>query len=165
MKSARFGETLRALVRHDVQFIVVGMAAGVLQGVPLTTLDVDVVHQRTPDNVDRLLEALAELKAVYRGDPRNLSPAASHLLGPGHQLLTTINGDLDCLGAVDDGKGYDDLLQATKELMIGAGITVRVLELAMLIEVKRRAGRPKDLAALPILEATLDEMRRGSGPP
>jgi hypothetical protein len=165
MKSAKFGETLRALVRHDVQFIVVGMAAGVLQGVPMTTLDVDVVHQRTPDNVVRLLEALEELKAVYRGDPRSLSPTASHLLGPGHQLLTTINGDLDCLGTVDEGKGYDDLVQATKELTIGKGVTVRVLELATLIEVKRRAGRPKDLAALPILEATLDEMRRGSGPP
>jgi len=33
---------------------------------------------------------------------------------------------------------------------------VRVLVLKRLIEVKRRAGRPEDLAALPVLESTLE---------
>jgi hypothetical protein len=160
MKNARFGDALRALVRHDVEFIVVGMAAGILQGVPLTTMDVDIVHKRTAENVERLLAALRELQAVYRGDPRNLSPQASHLMGPGHQLLTTVHGDLDCLGAVDSGKGYEDLISHTTELVIGGNASVRVLDLSTLIDVKRRAGRPKDLAAIPFLEATLDEIRR-----
>lgn len=160
MQSARFGETLRTLVRHEVDFIVVGMAAGVLQGVPLTTLDVDIVHRRTRENVARLLAALAELHAVYRGDPRNLSPSESHLMGPGHQLLSTNQGDLDCLGAVDGDKSYEDLESASTALAIGAGAIVHVLELSMLIEVKRRAGRPKDLAVIPFLEATLDEIRK-----
>jgi len=35
-----------------------------------------------------------------------------------------------------------------------------VLELATLLEVKRRAGRPKDLAVLPFLEATIDEIAK-----
>lgn len=160
MKSARFGETLRVLARHEVNFVVVGMAAGVLQGVPLTTLDVDVVHDRSAENVARLLLALAELQAVYRGDPRNLSPTESHLVGPGHQLLSTVFGDLDCLGSVDGGKNYEDLIPFTKELALAENTTVRVLELSTLIEVKRRAGRPKDMAVLPFLEATLDEIRR-----
>src|SRR5882724_5489467 len=116
MKSARFAETLRVLARHNVEFIVVGMTAGILQGVPLTTLDVDVVHRRTPENVARLVAALAELRAVYRSDPRNLTPSESHLLGPGHQLLSTVNGDLDCLGAIDGAKTYVDLLQFSQEL-------------------------------------------------
>src|SRR5450432_1425637 len=162
MKRARFVDTLLLLARHGVEFIVVGMAAGVLQGVPLTTLDIDIVHRRTPENVARLLIVLSELKATYRDDPRNLSPSASHLMGPGHQLLTTINGDLDCLGAVDGTKTYEDLLTFTKELAIGENASVRVLDLSTLIEVKRRAGRPKDLAVIPFLEATLDEIRRRS---
>jgi len=160
MKSARFGETLRVLVRHDVEFIVVGMAAGILQGVPLTTLDVDVVHRRTTENVARLLNALDELEAIYRGDPRNLSPSASHLMGPRHQLLSTTLGDLDCLGTVDDQKTYEDLLPSTREMHISESARVKVLELSVLLEVKRRAGRPKDLAVLPFLEATLDEIRK-----
>ena len=160
MKSARFGETLRVLVRHEVEFVVVGMAAGVLQGVPLTTLDVDIVHHRTPENVARLLAALAELHAIYRGDARNLSPSESQLMGPGHQLLTTVYGDLDCLGAVDGDKRYEDLVALTTTLAIGENAAVLVLELSALIEVKRRAGRPKDMAVIPYLEATLDEIRK-----
>jgi hypothetical protein len=162
MKRARFAETLRLLARGNVEFIVVGMAAGILQGVPLTTLDIDIVHHRTPENVARLLSVLASIQAVYRDDPRNLSPSASHLMGPGHQLLTTINGDLDCLGAVDGAKTYEDLLTFSKELAVGENASIRVLELSTLIEVKRRAGRPKDLAVIPFLEATLDEIRRKS---
>src|SRR5678810_96595 len=106
MKRARFRETLGVLVRNEVEFIVVGMTAGILQGVPLTTLDVDVVHRRTRENVSRLLAALVELRAVYRGDPRNLAPTESHLMGPAHQLLTTAYGDLDCLGSLDNDKNY-----------------------------------------------------------
>jgi hypothetical protein len=162
MKSARFGETLRVLAQHQVEFIVVGMAAGILQGVPLTTLDVDIVHHRTRENVARLLAALAELCAVYRGDPRNLAPSESHLIGPGHRLLSTSTGDLDCLGAIDGAKTYEDLLEPSRELTVGPNAVVRVLELSTLLEVKRRAGRAKDLAVLPFLEATLDEIRKTS---
>jgi hypothetical protein len=50
MSQARFADTLRRLAESDVEFIVVGMTAGILQGVPMTTLDLDVVHRRTPDN-------------------------------------------------------------------------------------------------------------------
>src|SRR5262245_60931827 len=122
MKSARFAEALRLLRRHDVEFIVVGMAAAVLQGVPLTTLDIDIVHRRTPENVEALLAALSEIDAVYRDDERNLAPTQAHLLGPGHQLLTTKFGDLDCLGVVADDKAYDDLLPHTRALEVGEGV-------------------------------------------
>jgi hypothetical protein len=162
MKSARFAEILRALVQNDVEFIVVGMTAGVLQGAPVSTLDLDIVHRRTPENVARLLAVLHDLDAVYRHDPRNLHPQESHLLGPGHQLLTTIHGDLDCLGTIDDGKEYADLLQTTAKLRLGDGAAVNVLDLQTLIEVKERCGRPKDLAVIPLLRATLDEINRRS---
>ncbi len=160
MKSARFVDALRVLAAHEIEFVVVGMAAGVLQGVPLTKMEVDIVHRRSKENVARVLTALAKLQAVYRHDPRGSTPGESHLLGPGHQLLTTIYGDLDCLGTVDTDKNYEDLLPDTEELSIGTGLTIRVIALAKLIEIKRRAGRDKDRAALPFLEATLDEQRK-----
>jgi hypothetical protein len=160
MPRARFAEILRLLATHDVEFVVVGMAAGILHGAPVTTVDLDVVHRRSPENVARLLRVLAELDAVYRHDPRRLRPAESHLVGPGHQLLTTTHGDLDCLGTIDQDRGYEDLLGQTVEMRLAGGLTVRVLSLPALIEAKERAGRPKDLAALPVLKATLDETKR-----
>lgn len=138
------------------------MLAGVLQGAPLTTGDVDVVHRRTPENVDRLLKVLQQIGAVYRHDPRRLAPTASHLLGPGHQLLESRLGDLDCWGAIDDGKSFEDLLFHAVPVEVADGLSVPVLGLAALIEVKARAGRPKDIAAIPVLQATLDENRRRS---
>jgi hypothetical protein len=162
MKSARYAEILRLLVKHDVEFIVVGMTAGVLQGAPVSTIDLGIVHRRSPENVARLLAVLRDLDAVYRHNPRKLRPQESHLSSPGHQLLTTTYGDLDCLGTIDEGKGYEDLLQGTAELRIGDVAVVRVLDLPTLIEVKRRSGRPKDLAVMPVLRATLDEVERRS---
>ena len=144
MARARFADILRLLAQHEVEFIVVGMAAGILQGVPLTTIDIDILHRRTPDNVARLLTALKKIQAVYRGDARNLSPNESHLLGPGHQLLATSYGDLDCLGTVGDGKSYDDMIDGAAEVIMTDGAKIKVLSLALLIELKRQAGRPKD---------------------
>ena len=123
----------------------------------MSTSDVDIVHRRTPENIDRLLLVLAELEAVYRFAPRRLSPSASHLLGPGHQLLSTKYGRLDCLGTIDGDKTYDDLLASSSPLPIEGQSPLRVLELSALIAIKQRAGRPKDLAVIPYLEATLEE--------
>lgn len=156
------GEILSRLASGNVAFIVVGMTAGVLRGAPVTTADVDIVHQRNPENVSRLLTVLGELDATYRHDPRRLRPGPSHLASPGHQLLTTKHGDLDCLGTVGDGQGYEDLLARSPELELSPGVPMRVIDLPTLIALKEKAARPKDLAALPILRATLAEtLKRG----
>ena len=90
-------EILRRLAAGQVELIVVGMAAGVLRGAPVTTVDLDIVHRRHPENVARLLRVLRDLDATYRHDPRRLRPVESHLVSPGHQLLVTTYGNLDCL--------------------------------------------------------------------
>jgi hypothetical protein len=162
MPSARSADLLRLLATGDVQFIVVGMTAGVLQGAPVSTIDLDIVHHRSPANVARLLKVLGGLDAVARHDPRRLRPQVSHLTGTGHILLTTIHGDLDCLGSIDDGKGYEDLLEHAVQMTLGEGLAIHVLGLRSLIGIKERAGRPKDLAVIPVLRATLDEIERRS---
>jgi len=162
MNRARYAELLHRLAANDVEFIVVGMMAGVLRGAPLLTADLDLVHRRSAENVSRLLAVLTELDATYRHDPRRLRPAESHLMSPGHQLLATTYGDLDCLGTVGDGQSYEDLLGRAPALEIGDGLVARVIDLPTLIELKEKAGRPKDLAALPVLRATLAETLRRS---
>jgi hypothetical protein len=47
-------------------------------------------------------------------------------------------------------------------MRLANGRTVRVLSLRALIEAKERSGRPKDLAVLPVLRATLDETKQRS---
>jgi hypothetical protein len=158
-----FLEILRILPRHEVEFITVGGLAAVFGGAPIVTMDVDILHRRTPENVDRLLSALNELGAVFRNDPRSLVPGSSHLLGPGHQLLRTKHGDLDVLGTIEDKVVYEDVLADTVEAEIDE-VRVLVLGLARVIKAKEFAGRAKDLATLPILRATLLEASRRRTP-
>ena len=62
-------ELLRGVHRHGVEYVVVGGLAAVLQGAPVTTLDVDIVYARSEENVGRLEAALTELDARVRTDP------------------------------------------------------------------------------------------------
>jgi predicted nucleotidyltransferase len=152
-------DILEVLVAHDVEFIIVGGMAAILQGAPVHTLDLDVVYSRTPENVERLLLALAELSAIFRDDPRRLKPNRSHLESAGHKLLETSQGPLDLLGTIEENTGFDDLIADCDWMNIG-GMRVRVLSLSRLIEVKQKLGRAKDQAMLVILKATLDEKNK-----
>ncbi len=148
---------LQTLAEGRVELVVIGMGAAVLQGAPAQTFDLDVVHARTEENVARILAWLTEHRARYRGDPRGLAPAAGHLLGPGHQLLETDLGPLDFMGAVGPAEAlldYGSLLGKSLLVDLG-GFQARLLDLEAILELKRAIGRPKDLAALPLLEATL----------
>jgi predicted nucleotidyltransferase len=161
-KPSDYQRLLRELTAEGVEFIIVGALAAVLQGAPIVTLDLDILRRRTPDNVRRLLTVLGRLEAVARGDSRGLVPTASHLEGPGHLLLDTNAGDLDILGTIEEATGYEAVLDDTIEMDLD-GMRVRVLELSRVIRAKEQAGRTKDLATLPVLRATLAEIRKRQG--
>jgi predicted nucleotidyltransferase len=149
---------LQTLAEHHVDFIVVGGVCAVLHGAPIATFDLDVVHSRAPDNLKRLLEALNSLDAYFREQAdRRLRPTLSHLASPGHQLLMTRSGQLDLLGTIGPGHGFEELLEHTVEAKVAEGVQVRILDLETLIAIKEEVAREKDRAILPILRRTLEE--------
>lgn len=164
MADTKLIEILRTLRAHDVDLIVVGGMAAVIGGAPVVTRDVDVLRARSPENVSRMLAALTELDAVFRGDARRLRPNASHLEGPGHLLLETRFGVLDVLGTIEDDTVYEDVVPNSALVDLG-GFEVRVLSLERLLDVKRKLGRPKDKLMVMQIEATLDEIRKRAGQP
>jgi hypothetical protein len=148
---------LAALAAAGVEHIVVGGAAAVLHGAPITTQDLDVVYRRTADNIDRLAALLDDLDALARGpEGRRLRPDRSHLEAGGVLLLATRLGPFDPMAKLGDGRGFEDLLAHT-ELFEDEGLSLRVLDLPTLIEVKAAANRAKDRLALPILIALARE--------
>jgi hypothetical protein len=153
--------TLRALREGRVEFILVGGLAAVLQGAPVDTFDIDVVHSRDASNVARLHPVLEALDAVFRIQPeRRLKPDASHLASAGHLNLITRYGPLDLLGTIGSDLGYRDLLPHSVDLEIGAGLRIQVLDLETLIALKEELAGEKDRAVLPILRRTLEEKRK-----
>ena len=45
---------LEGLIKANIKFILVGGLAAVVQGAPVTTMDVDIVHKRSSENIIKL---------------------------------------------------------------------------------------------------------------
>lgn len=158
----RFEDLLARLDAAGVRFIVVGGIAAVAHGSARATYDLDLVYDRDPANLARLVEALAPLAPYLRGAPPGL-PFRFDLptLRQGLNFtLTTAAGDLDLLGEITGGGKFADLLPDTVEITL-FGRRCLCLDLPRLIAVKRAAGRPRDLEAIAELEALREE--RGEG--
>jgi predicted nucleotidyltransferase len=165
--SAGLSEVLERLLEAGVDFVLVGGLAAVIQGAPVTTMDVDIVHRQSPENIARLLAFLKSVGAVHRRlDDKLIEPRERDLSGKSHVLLTTRIGPLDVLAVIEGGKSYEDLLEHTVEIDF-RGHTLRVLDLKTLIELKKTSKDPKDKQRLPVLRETLRQLeekyRRGEG--
>ena len=93
-----------------------------------------------------------------RGAPTGL-PFTLDVETLGHGLnftLTSKLGDIDLLGEIVGGGGYEELISHSIEIEL-FGVHCRCLGLEKLIQVKRAAGRPKDFEALAELEAIRDD--------
>ena len=161
--SASLSEVLDGLLKARVDFILVGGLAAVIQGAPVTTMDVDIVHNQSPENIARLLAFLKSIEAVQRRlDDKLIEPKKRDLSGKGHVLLTTRIGPLDVLAVIEGGRSYEDLLGHTVEIDF-RGHTLRVLDLKTLIELKKTSTDPKDKQRLPVLKETLKQLKEKYG--
>jgi hypothetical protein len=161
--SASLSEVLEGLLKARVDFILVGGLAAVIQGAPVTTMDVDIVHNQSPENIARLLAFLKSIEAVQRRlDDKLIEPKKRDLSGKGHVLLTTRIGPLDVLAVIEGGRSYEDLLDHTVEIEF-RGHALRVLDLKTLIELKKTSTDPKDKQRLPVLKETLRQLKEKDG--
>ena len=137
------------LERHGLEAVLVGNAAAALQGAPVTTVDFDFFFRRTPTNVRKLRDIAVELEAV--------------LMKPYYPVsgLLRISRDedglqLDFMGEIDGIRSFEGLRRRALPVSLGES-KLMVAALADIIKSKRAAGRPRDLAVLPILEKVLAE--------
>lgn len=149
------------LAQQGVDFIIVGGFAGTLHGSSVPTQDLDVVYARDPQNLRRVIAALAPFDPYLRGAPSGLPftwDERTIQAGLNFTLTTSI-GVVDLLGEIAGGGSYERLLPHAVSASV-FGVDVRFLGLEKLIEVKRAAGRTKDLLAVADLEALLEERDR-----
>ncbi len=157
--NVNLGAILEGLLEASIDFILVGGLAAVVQGAPVTTMDVDIVHNRSPENIAKLIAFLKSIEAFHRRpDDKIIEPRESDISGKGHALFTTRLGALDVLAVIEEGKAYEDLLEHTVEIDFRT-YTIRVLDLEMLIQLKRNSTDPKDIQRQPVFEETLRQLR------
>ncbi|HLJ73290.1 MAG TPA: hypothetical protein VKU62_01800 [Thermoanaerobaculia bacterium] len=152
---------LQTLQQHGVRFVIIGGIAGRLWGSTTVTNDLDICYARDRENLGALAEALREMKAKLRGVDRDVPfvlDARSLKTGDSFTFTTNL-GSLDCLGTPAGSKGYDGLARTATKMNVG-GLEVAVASLEDLIQMKRAAGRPKDLIEVEVLAAVRDEIER-----
>jgi len=154
----------RVLTEHGVEFVVIGGVAARLHDTGHATVDIDVCPSRTKDNLTRLSAALKALGARPRveSDVEGVAfePHPDLLVNLTTMTLVTRHGPLDlCFAPAGFLNGYDELA-ARLVVVRRDNVDIPVASLEDVVTSKQRAGRPKDIAALPQLEAHLRKRRR-----
>jgi hypothetical protein len=153
---------LETLVRHHVDFVLIGGMAGTARGSSYVSLDVDVAYERSRANLVRLADALRELGATLREapgdvpfilDPKTLENGANF-------TFDTRYGPLDILSDPAGAPAYAALRDGAGEPLDVEGFRIRVASLDHLIAMKEAAGRPKDLTMASEYRVISDELRR-----
>lgn len=154
-----FRALIEALCDAEVEFVVIGGVALVVQGAPRTTADLDICYSRVAGNVDRLANSLAAFAPRLRGAPEGLPfRLDARTIRTGLNFtLSTNRGDIDLLGEVTGVGGYAEVARDANALTL-YGREVHVMSLDTLERAKRAAGRLKDLTDL----AHIAEIRRRS---
>jgi hypothetical protein len=139
-------QLLLALAEAKLEALLVGSVAGVLHGAPVMTRDVDLLIRDTALNRKKLLTLAKALRAARPTPVSELSRTVTILGGalPVDVLFDELAG----------GLSFVRLRSRSVRVAIGAQ-TATVAALADIIASKEAAGRPKDLAQLPILRDTL----------
>jgi hypothetical protein len=136
--------------------------ASVLLGAPIVTRDLDLCFNPAPENVEKLSAAVQpfhpwlRVKGLSDQEAGQLAfslDACSLRQAQILTLQTDVDG-FDLMAAVPGVGEYTNVLAAAIDTDTGVGF-LKVLDLPRLIASKRVAGRPKDLLAMPQLEATL----------
>jgi len=118
LRSADLGALFDGLMASGVEFVLVDGLAAVAQGAPITTLDVDILHHQTDENIQKLLTSLLSVGARHRRpDDKVIKPKKRDFLGPDHALFVTRLGPLDVFGVIEEGRGFDALLEDTEEII------------------------------------------------
>ncbi len=131
-----------ALNARGVRYLLAGMGAALLEGAPVATQDLDVWFESVTDG--RIGDAARDAGGFWISGFGQQPPAFG---GPGLEridVVLTVHG-LDVF-AIE----YERAV--TYEI---DGVTLRVLALDRIVASKHATNRPKDVAQLPVLTATL----------
>ncbi|MCP4162300.1 MAG: hypothetical protein GY760_19695 [Deltaproteobacteria bacterium] len=151
---------IEGLIKSDIKFILVGGLAAVVQGAPVMTMDVDIVHDLSSENISKLFLFLESIDAIFRRpDDKIIAPKIDDISAMGHNLFSTRLGALDVLAFIEQEKTYEDLIEDSVEIDF-RGQTVHVLDIKKIIELKKKSKNPKDKLRQPVLEETLRQLEK-----
>jgi Nucleotidyl transferase of unknown function (DUF2204) len=149
--NTKFLELLAEFERHSVKAMLIGAYAVAAYGHVRNTKDVDIWVEASVDNAARVFASLEDFGAEGKFSLEKLAREDNivHLSGPGWAIDIMTGVRWPKFGAC-----FERAMTTEVE-----GVQVKVVSLDDLIEMKRFAGRPQDLADVAMLE-----LRRSQNP-
>ena len=154
MRKDDFTEIVKALNEAAVPFLVVGGIAVIAHGYGRNTYDVDLVIRLTPEFVSRAFAALASIGYAPR------VPITAEQFGDAEKRRALLHEkEMQVLNFWSDehretpvdvfvAEPFDFEAEYERAVMqeLIPGVNARIISLATLLQMKKSAGRPKDLA-------------------
>jgi predicted nucleotidyltransferase len=139
---------LATLESHGVRYVLIGGLAANAHGTRRTTRDVDVIVDRSTENLERLAAAARDLEVgspVLDSRLQELDPLdVADLQRAANVSLDTREGDLDVMNEAKGAPPFEHLEQRAVVVEV-LGTRVPVVGLDDLIELKHASGRDVDL--------------------
>lgn len=151
-------ELFAALARHHVEYVTIGGIAIQAYGGQRLTQDLDLAIAASAENFARLADALSDLDARILGPDGQRSrsvPTAPLLASSDQWHLITVHGALDLVTPPAHLGSFAEMRGRAHEVALGE-LLVPIAHRTDLIEMKRAAGRPQDLADIRLLESLDD---------
>lgn len=158
----RFEQLLCRFAGCGVKFVLIGGVASSIHGSSRATFDLDLVYDRSDENLTRVVDALAPLHPYLRGAPPGLPFRFDFktLQNGLNFTLTSDLGDIDLFGEVPGGGVYQNLRRESIEVRLADDVSIQVVDLDTLIRLKNAAGRARDLEAVAELLHIKEERKR-----
>ena len=142
-----FADIVRALIRAEAEFLIVGAHALALHGIPRATGDLDILVRPTPENANKVWAALVDFGVPVQA--HGVTAADFEVAGNVYQLGLPPRR-IDLLTSIT-GVGFDEAWEG-RETATMHGLDVAFLGREGLLRNKRATARPKDLADAEVLE-------------
>lgn len=129
------------LSRHEVEYMIIGKGAAIIQGYSSTTQDIDIYPSKQGENRERLLAALKELGFAFDVVADDVCRFPASEIREGKDFIQ-LKGpfELDIVFAPD---GFESYEQALPMRRVVDGFPVMSID--GIIQTKAAAGRKKDL--------------------
>lgn len=143
-------ELIGTLVKHGVQFVLVGGHAVAFHGFPRATMDIDFLVRPDHENARRMMAALAEFGFGHAGIPEEAFMREGQMV-----TIGAPPSEVDFVTSLS-GCALDSIFANAVDGEV-AGIRIKIIGRLELVATKRAANRNKDRIDLEELEAIWDE--------
>lgn len=162
-----YEDVISALQEEEVRYLIVGGAAVILHGVPRMTGDLDIVLDLSPENVDAFLSAMrtADLAPAAPVDPKGMADPEMRTKWQNEKNLKALTFHRQKPGApyreldvvLEIPIAFEELYDNRVDLKAGE-LTLSLISIEHLKEIKRKIGREQDLADVESLDKVTGDL-------